>query len=56
MSATRSSIVVAETKGQARDAAEAVEITYKELPAVVDAVEGAEARARRSSIPKPTTI
>ncbi|ESY74713.1 carbon-monoxide dehydrogenase [Mesorhizobium sp. LNHC252B00] len=30
-------IVVAETKGQARDAAEAVEITYKELKAVVDA-------------------
>ncbi|MER9295717.1 xanthine dehydrogenase family protein molybdopterin-binding subunit [Mesorhizobium sp. M0621] len=30
-------IVVAETKGQARDAAEAVEITYKELNAVVDA-------------------
>ncbi|MBZ9659691.1 xanthine dehydrogenase family protein molybdopterin-binding subunit [Mesorhizobium sp. ESP-6-4] len=30
-------VVVAETKGQARDAAEAVEITYKELKAVVDA-------------------
>ncbi|MDF3151480.1 xanthine dehydrogenase family protein molybdopterin-binding subunit [Mesorhizobium sp. XAP10] len=30
-------IVVAETKGQARDAAEAVEVTYKELKAVVDA-------------------
>ncbi|RWL86797.1 MAG: xanthine dehydrogenase family protein molybdopterin-binding subunit [Mesorhizobium sp.] len=30
-------IVVADTKGQARDAAEAVEITYKELKAVVDA-------------------
>ncbi|RUX66446.1 xanthine dehydrogenase family protein molybdopterin-binding subunit [Mesorhizobium sp. M7A.F.Ca.US.014.04.1.1] len=30
-------IVVAETKGQARDAAEAVEITYKEVKAVVDA-------------------
>jgi carbon-monoxide dehydrogenase large subunit len=30
-------IVVAETKSQARDAAEAVEITYKELKAVVDA-------------------
>ena len=31
-------IVVAETKGQARDAAEAVDITYKEKKAVVDAV------------------
>ncbi|AZO37863.1 MAG: xanthine dehydrogenase family protein molybdopterin-binding subunit [Mesorhizobium sp.] len=30
-------IVVADTKGQARDAAEAVEITYKELKAVVEA-------------------
>ncbi|CDX29204.1 putative carbon-monoxide dehydrogenase large subunit, coxL-like protein [Mesorhizobium plurifarium] len=30
-------VVVADTKGQARDAAEAVEITYKELKAVVDA-------------------
>ncbi|TPJ34512.1 xanthine dehydrogenase family protein molybdopterin-binding subunit [Mesorhizobium sp. B2-8-3] len=30
-------IVIADTKGQARDAAEAVEITYKELKAVVDA-------------------
>ncbi|MBZ9817868.1 xanthine dehydrogenase family protein molybdopterin-binding subunit [Mesorhizobium sp. CA4] len=30
-------IVVADSKGQARDAAEAVEITYKELKAVVDA-------------------
>ena len=30
-------VVVAETKGRARDAAEAVEITYKELKAVVDA-------------------
>ncbi|MDX8451367.1 xanthine dehydrogenase family protein molybdopterin-binding subunit [Mesorhizobium sp. VK9D] len=30
-------IVVADTKGQARDAAEAVEITYKELKAVADA-------------------
>ncbi|AZO14134.1 xanthine dehydrogenase family protein molybdopterin-binding subunit [Mesorhizobium sp. M2A.F.Ca.ET.043.05.1.1] len=29
-------IVVADTKGQARDAAEAVEITYKELKAVVE--------------------
>jgi carbon-monoxide dehydrogenase large subunit len=31
-------IVVAETKGQARDAAEAVEVTYKEKKAVTDAV------------------
>ncbi|RUX27683.1 xanthine dehydrogenase family protein molybdopterin-binding subunit [Mesorhizobium sp. M2A.F.Ca.ET.042.01.1.1] len=30
-------IVVADTKGQARDAAEAVEITYKEMKAVVEA-------------------
>ncbi|WP_192183526.1 xanthine dehydrogenase family protein molybdopterin-binding subunit [Mesorhizobium amorphae] len=35
-------IVVAETKGQARDAAEAVEITYKELKAVVDATKALE--------------
>lgn len=35
-------IVVAETKGQARDAAEAVEITYKELKAVVDATQALE--------------
>ncbi|MBD0415682.1 xanthine dehydrogenase family protein molybdopterin-binding subunit [Oryzicola mucosus] len=32
-------IVVADTKGQARDAAEAVEITYKELDAVTEAVD-----------------
>ena len=32
-------IVVAETKGQARDAAEAVDITYKERKAVIDAGE-----------------
>ena len=35
-------IVVADTKGQARDAAEAVEITYKELPAVTDASKALE--------------
>ncbi|RVC78912.1 xanthine dehydrogenase family protein molybdopterin-binding subunit [Mesorhizobium sp. M4A.F.Ca.ET.022.05.2.1] len=35
-------IVVAETKGQARDAAEAVEISYKELKAVVDATKALE--------------
>ena len=35
-------IVVAETKGQARDAAEAVEITYKELKAVVEASKALE--------------
>ena len=32
-------VVVAETHGQARDAAEAVEVDYEELPAVTDAVE-----------------
>ncbi|MDR7032181.1 xanthine dehydrogenase family protein molybdopterin-binding subunit [Mesorhizobium sp. BE184] len=32
-------IVVADTKGQARDAAEAVEISYKELKAVTEAVD-----------------
>jgi carbon-monoxide dehydrogenase large subunit len=32
-------IVVAETKGQARDAAEAVEVTYKELKSVTEAVD-----------------
>ncbi|WP_187967996.1 xanthine dehydrogenase family protein molybdopterin-binding subunit [Aquibium microcysteis] len=31
-------IVVAETKGQARDAAEAVAVSYRELPAITDAV------------------
>ncbi|MDX8467943.1 xanthine dehydrogenase family protein molybdopterin-binding subunit [Mesorhizobium sp. VK23B] len=35
-------IVVADTKGQARDAAEAVEITYKELKAVVGATKALE--------------
>ncbi|MEI9428180.1 xanthine dehydrogenase family protein molybdopterin-binding subunit [Mesorhizobium sp. Cs1299R1N3] len=35
-------VVVAETKGQARDAAEAVDITYKELKAVVDATKALE--------------
>ncbi|MER8439082.1 xanthine dehydrogenase family protein molybdopterin-binding subunit [Mesorhizobium sp. M1312] len=38
-------IVVAETKSQARDAAEAVEITYKELKAVVDAPKALERSA-----------
>jgi carbon-monoxide dehydrogenase large subunit len=38
-------IVVAETKGQARDAAEAVDITYKELKAVVDAPKALERSA-----------
>jgi carbon-monoxide dehydrogenase large subunit len=32
-------IVVAETKGQARDAAEKVEVAYTELPAVIEAVD-----------------
>ncbi|CCV14416.1 xanthine dehydrogenase family protein molybdopterin-binding subunit [Mesorhizobium sp. STM 4661] len=35
-------VVVAETKSQARDAAEAVDITYKELKAVVDAPKALE--------------
>ncbi|MER9597803.1 MULTISPECIES: xanthine dehydrogenase family protein molybdopterin-binding subunit [unclassified Mesorhizobium] len=35
-------VVVAETKGQARDAAEAVDITYKELPVVVEASQALE--------------
>jgi carbon-monoxide dehydrogenase large subunit len=35
-------IVVADTKGQARDAAEAVEITYKERKAVIDAAKALE--------------
>jgi carbon-monoxide dehydrogenase large subunit len=38
-------IVVAETKGQARDAAEAVEVTYKERKAVTDAVEALKKNA-----------
>ena len=38
-------IVVADTKGQARDAAEAVEITYKELKAVVDATKALQTGA-----------
>lgn len=32
-------IVIADTKGQARDAAEAVDVSYEELPVVVSAVE-----------------
>ncbi|RWD61073.1 MAG: xanthine dehydrogenase family protein molybdopterin-binding subunit [Mesorhizobium sp.] len=35
-------IVIADTKGQARDAAEAVEITYKELKAAVEATKALE--------------
>jgi carbon-monoxide dehydrogenase large subunit len=35
-------IVVADTKGHARDAAEAVEVSYRELPAVTDAVKALE--------------
>ena len=35
-------VVVAETKGQARDAAEAVEVTYKERKAVTDAAKALE--------------
>ncbi|WP_163270503.1 xanthine dehydrogenase family protein molybdopterin-binding subunit [Chelativorans alearense] len=35
-------VVVAETRGQARDAAEAVEIDYEEMPAVTDAVKALE--------------
>ncbi|RWM90576.1 MAG: xanthine dehydrogenase family protein molybdopterin-binding subunit [Mesorhizobium sp.] len=38
-------VVVAETKGQARDAAEAVDITYQELKAVVDAPKALERSA-----------
>ncbi|TIL37985.1 xanthine dehydrogenase family protein molybdopterin-binding subunit [Mesorhizobium sp.] len=38
-------VVVAETKGQARDAAEAVDITYEELKAVVDAPKALERSA-----------
>ena len=48
-------IVVADTKGQARDAAEAVEITYKELPSVTDASK-AMGRASRRSIRKRLII
>jgi carbon-monoxide dehydrogenase large subunit len=38
-------VVIAETKGQARDAAEAVDITYEELKAVVDAPKALERSA-----------
>ncbi|RWQ34793.1 MAG: xanthine dehydrogenase family protein molybdopterin-binding subunit [Mesorhizobium sp.] len=38
-------VVVAETKGQARDAAEAVDVTYEELKAVVDAPKALERSA-----------
>ena len=41
-------IVVADTKGQARDAAEQVEVTYKELPSVTQAV---DAKAAMMSAP-----
>jgi carbon-monoxide dehydrogenase large subunit len=45
-------VVVADTKGQARDAAEAVDITYKELPAVADSA-GALKKARRNCTRRP---
>jgi carbon-monoxide dehydrogenase large subunit len=38
-------VVVADTRSQARDAAEAVEITYNELPSVIDQAEALEAGA-----------
>ncbi len=38
-------VVVAETRAQAKDAAEAVEITYNELPAVIDQAEALEGGA-----------
>lgn len=38
-------VVIAETRGQARDAAEAVTVDYEELPAVADAVEALKAGA-----------
>ncbi len=44
-------IVVAETKGQARDAAEAVQVTYKELPSVIQR-RRPWTRARRRSTPR----
>ena len=44
-------IVVADTKGQARDAAEAVEVDYEELPAVAESAPRSS-RARRSCIRK----
>ena len=46
-------IVVADTKGQARDAAEAVDITYKVKKAVVSAVDALESTAHRKFIRKP---
>ena len=44
MSAIRSPMVIAETKHQARDAAERVMVDYEELPAVIDP---AKAHGRR---------
>src|SRR3712207_3625525 len=38
-------VVVAETRNQARDAADAVEVSYEELPAVIDPVKALEAGA-----------
>jgi len=44
-------VVIAETKNQARDAADAVVVNYEELPAVAD-IRAAIKRARRSCIRK----
>ena len=48
-------IVVADTKGQARDAAEAVEVTYKERNGGHRRCQGARRLARRSFIRRRTT-
>ncbi|TGT75513.1 xanthine dehydrogenase family protein molybdopterin-binding subunit [bacterium M00.F.Ca.ET.159.01.1.1] len=49
-------IVVADTKGQARDAAEAVEITYKELKAVVDATKAIQPGAPQVHAEAPNNL
>ena len=48
-------VVVADTKGQARDAAEAVEIAYTEIPPS-PMPPGRSMPARRKSIPRRRTI
>ena len=49
-------MVIAETKNQAKDAAEAVVVDYEELPAVANIMRGHQSRARRSCIRKPRAM
>jgi len=49
-------IVIADTKGQARDAAEAVEVTYKEKKAVTSAVEALKSNAPQLHPEAPSNL